>query len=158
MLIKLLMKSMSVDVTLRYAIFFFWSIWGYFLFDGNSKLNGETNLFVKGFNHFVGLFLTANVSLLLGSYITTRQWQFSPDSYDSVPTKPTFRVSKWVKIENIQWGLWNNSLNWRKGFKCLYFIWQTWYLKYKLFTWCFCPWVFSVAMETKIIFLNIYYN
>ena len=26
-------------------------------------------------------------------------------SYDSVPTKPTFRVSKWVKIENIQWEL-----------------------------------------------------
>ena len=26
---------------------------------------------------------------------------YSRPVYDSVPTKPTFRVSKWVKIENI---------------------------------------------------------
>ena len=52
----------------------------------------------------------------------------------------------------IQWGSWNNSLNWRKVFKCLNFIWQTWYLKYKLFTWCFCPWVFWLLWKPKLFF------
>ena len=50
-------------------------------FDGTSKLTGETNLFVMRFSYFVGLFLTPNVSLLLGSCATTREWQFSPHSY-----------------------------------------------------------------------------
>ena len=52
----------------------------------------------------------------------------------------------------VQWGSWNNSLNWRKVFKCLNFIWQTWYLKYKLFTWCFCPWVFRLLWKPKLFF------
>ena len=52
----------------------------------------------------------------------------------------------------LQWGLWNNSLNWRKVFKCLNFIWQTWYLKYKLFTRCFCPWVFRLLWKPKLFF------
>ena len=56
----------------------------------------------------------------------------------------------WTKY--IQWGSWNNSLNWRKVFKCLNFIWQTWYLKYKLFTWCFCPWVFWLLWKPKLFF------
>ena len=54
------------------------------------------------------------------------------------------RETEWdldLKLD-IQWGSWNNSLNWRKVFKYLNFIWETWYLKYKLFDWCLCPWVF----------------
>ena len=60
---------------------FFRLISFYCVFDGSSKLTGETNQFVKGFRHFVGLFLISNGSLLLGSYVTTREWQFSPHSY-----------------------------------------------------------------------------
>ena len=60
---------------------FFWLISCYCIFDGSSKLFGETNLFVKGFSHFVGLFLIPNVLLLLGGYMKTRGWQFSPHSY-----------------------------------------------------------------------------
>ena len=44
-------------------------------------MTSETNLFVRGFTHFVGLFLVPNASLLLGSYITTWEGQFSPHSY-----------------------------------------------------------------------------
>ena len=92
------MKSLSVMVTLEYVnssrvlqklfeerqpmapylLFLLMSCYG--IFDGSSKLTGETNLFVKGLNHFVGLFLNLNASLLLGSNITTREWQFSPHS------------------------------------------------------------------------------
>ena len=53
----------------------------YCMFDGSSKLTSETNLFVKGIRHFVRLFLIPNASLLLGSFITTREWQFSPHTY-----------------------------------------------------------------------------
>ena len=52
----------------------------------------------------------------------------------------------------VQWGSWNNSLNWRNVFKCLNFIWQTWYLKYKLFNWCLCPWVFWLLWKPKLFF------
>ena len=51
------------------------------IFHGSSKLTGKTNLFVNGFSRFVALFLIPNALLLLGSYITTREWQFSPHSY-----------------------------------------------------------------------------
>ena len=99
MLYELLMKSLSVKVTLGYEIFnrvlqklskecqpmapnlCFLMISCYCLFDGNSKLTGETNLFVKGSSHFVGPFFIPNASLLLGSYITTPEWQFSPHLY-----------------------------------------------------------------------------
>ena len=53
---------------------------------------------------------------------------------------------------HLQWGSWNNSLNWRKVFKCLYFIWQTLYLKYTLFASCFCPWVFWLLWKPKLFF------
>ena len=52
----------------------------------------------------------------------------------------------------IQLGLWNNSLNWRKVFRCLNFILQTWYLKYKLFTLYFCLWVFRLLWKPKLFF------
>ena len=99
MLYKLLIKSLSVKVSLNYVIssrviqkrskecqpltpnLFFRLISFYCVFNGSSKLAGETNQFVKGFRHFVGLFLISNGSLLLGSYVTTREWQFSPHSY-----------------------------------------------------------------------------
>ena len=86
---KLLLKSLSVKVTLRYVIpsrvlqkwskeyqpiaphLFFWMISCYCLLDGSYKLTGETNSFVEGYSHFVGLFLFPNASLLLGSYPTT---------------------------------------------------------------------------------------
>ena len=59
---------------------------------------------------------------------------------------------QWLFIPNIpgylQWGSWNNSLNWRKVFKCLNFILQIWYLKY----WCFCPWVFRLLWKPKLFF------
>ena len=79
------MKSLSVMVTLEYVNssrvlrklseerqpmaphLFFQLISCYGIFDGSSKLTGETNLFVMGFSYFEGLFLTLNVSLLLGS-------------------------------------------------------------------------------------------
>ena len=35
------------------------------------QMTDETNLFVEGYSHFVGLFLFPNASLLLGSYPTT---------------------------------------------------------------------------------------
>ena len=54
--------------------------------------------------------------------------------------------------KRLQWGSWNNSLNWRKVFKYLNFIWQTWYLKYKLFNWCLCPWVFRLLWKPKLFF------
>ena len=74
MLYELLMKSLSVKVTLGYEIFnrvlqklskecqpmapnlCFLMISCYCLFDGNSKLTGETNLIVTRFSHFVGPF------------------------------------------------------------------------------------------------------
>ena len=89
MLYKLLMVSLSVKVTLRYVIpsrvlqkwskeyqpiaphLFFWMISCYCLLDGSYKSTGETNSFVEGYNHFVGLFLFPNASLVLGSYPTT---------------------------------------------------------------------------------------
>ena len=52
----------------------------------------------------------------------------------------------------LQWCSWHNSLNWSKVSKCLNFIWQTWYLKYKLFTLCFCPWVFWLLWKPKLFF------
>ena len=55
----------------------------------------------------------------------------------------------------VQWGSWKNSLNWRKVFKCLNFIWQTWYLKYKLFNWCLCPWVFRLPWKPKLFFWTV---
>ena len=95
------MKSLSVLVTLEhinssrvlqklsasgerqpmapYLLFLLMSCYG--IFDGSSKLTGKTSLFVTGFSYFVGLFLTPNVSLLLGSCATTREWQFSPHLY-----------------------------------------------------------------------------
>ena len=99
MLAKLLIKSLSLKVTLKYVIssrvlrklsnkcqpmapnLSFQMISCYCIFDGCSNLTCETNLFVKGFTHFVGLFLVPNASLLLGSYITTWEGQFSPHSY-----------------------------------------------------------------------------
>ena len=99
MLAKLLIKSLSLKVTLKYVIssrvlrklsnkcqpmapnLSFQMISCYCIFDGSSNLTSETNLFVKGFTHFVGLFLVPNASLLLGSYITTWEGQFSPHSY-----------------------------------------------------------------------------
>ena len=89
MLYKLLMESLSVKVTLKYEIpsrvlqkwskeyqpiaphLLFGMISCYCLLDGSHKLTGETNLFVEGYSHFVGLFLFPNASLLLGSYPTT---------------------------------------------------------------------------------------
>ena len=83
------MESLSVKVTLRYVIpsrvlqkwskeyqpiaphLFFWMISCYCLLDGSYKLTGETNSFVEGYSHFVGLFLFPNAWLLLGSYPTT---------------------------------------------------------------------------------------
>ena len=57
--------------------------------------------------------------------------------------------------KDIQWGSWNNSLNWRKVFKCLYFIWQIRYLEHNLFTWCLCPWVFWLPWKPKLYFLTL---
>ena len=100
MLYELLIKSLSVKVSLNYVIssrvvqkkskeyqpltpnLFFQLISFYCVFDGSSKLTGETNQFVKGFRHFVGLFLISDGSLLLGSYVTTREWQSSSHSYE----------------------------------------------------------------------------
>ena len=53
----------------------------YCIFDISSKWTSETNLFVKGIRHFKRLFLIPNASLMLGSYITTKEWQFPPHSY-----------------------------------------------------------------------------
>ena len=96
MLYKLLIKSLSVKVSLNYVIssrviqkkskeyqpltpnLFFQLISFYCVFDGGSKLTSETNQFVKGFGHFLGLFLISNGSLLLSSYVTTRKWHFLP--------------------------------------------------------------------------------
>ena len=93
------MKSMSVEVTLKDVItnrilqklfkgcqpmapnLLFCLISCYCIFDGSSKLTSETNLFVMRIRHFVRLFSIPNASLLLGSYITTWKWQFSPQSY-----------------------------------------------------------------------------
>ena len=94
MLQILFIKSLSVWVTLEYVIsgrvtqklskecqpmapnLFFRLISCHCIFDVSSKLSSETNLFVKGIRHFVRLFLIPNASLYLGSYITTREWQF----------------------------------------------------------------------------------
>ena len=91
MLNELLMKSLSVTVTLKYVIssrilqklskecqlmapnLFFRLISYYCIFDGSSKLFGETNLNFKGFSHFVGLILIPNVLLLIGSNKTPRE-------------------------------------------------------------------------------------
>ena len=69
-----------------------------------------------------------------------------------VSTFPYFFAFSGVKTRYLQWGSWKNTLNWRKIFKCLNFIWQTWYLKFKLFTWCFCPWVFWLLWIPKNFF------
>ena len=50
-------------------------------FHESSKLTSETNLFVNEISRFAGLFLNPNASSLLGSYLTTREWQFLPHSY-----------------------------------------------------------------------------
>ena len=102
MLYKLLKKSLSVKVTLKYVItsrvlqklskecqpmapnLFFRLISCHCIFDVSSKLSSETNLFVKGIRHFVRLFLIPNASLYLGSYITNREWQFSPHSFGKI--------------------------------------------------------------------------
>ena len=52
------------------------------------------------------------------------------------------KTAHWQFLK-VQWGSRNISLSWRKVFKCLNFIWQTWYLKYRFFNRCFCPWVFG---------------
>ena len=97
--VECVIKSLSVKVGLNCVIssrvvqkkskeyqpltpnLFFQLISFYCVFDGGSKLTSETNQFVKGFGHFLGLFLISNGSLLLSSYVTTREWQFSPHSY-----------------------------------------------------------------------------
>ena len=106
MLCKSLIKSLSVKVTLKYVIsgrvikklskecqpmapnLFFRLISYCCIFYESSKLTSETNLFVNGFSHFAGLFLNPNASSLLGSYLTTREWQFLPHSYGK----------KWVSL------------------------------------------------------------
>ena len=105
MLCKSLIKSLSVKVTLKYVIsgrvtkklskecqpmapnLFFRLISYYCIFYESSKLTSETNLFVNGFSHFAGLFLNPNASSLLGSYLTTREWQFLPHSYGKKMSK-----------------------------------------------------------------------
>ena len=72
-------------------------------FDGGSKLTCGIDLFLRGFSHLVGAFLVPNSSLLLGSYITTREGQFSPRSHGknekvyAVTPRKDF-LSKSVKI------------------------------------------------------------
>ena len=98
MLPKSLIKSLSVKATLKYVIsgrviqklfkkcqpmapnLFFRLMSHYWIFDESSKLTSETNLFVNGFRRFVTLFLNPNASLLVGSYLTTWEWQFLPHS------------------------------------------------------------------------------
>ena len=117
MLYKLLMKSLSDKVTLKYVItsrvlqklskecqpmapnLFFRLISCHCIFDVSSKLSSETNLFVKGIRHFVRLFLIPNTSLYLGSYITTQEWQF-------------FSPLIWKKNEKVcDVSSWNNFLS-----------------------------------------------
>ena len=106
MLCRLLIKSLSLKVTLKYVIssmvlqkssnkcppmaanLFFWLISCYCISDGSSKLTAEINLFVKGFTHIVRQILIPNSSLLLGSCIKTREGQFSSHSYGK----------KWVSL------------------------------------------------------------
>ena len=75
---------------------FFRLISCYCFFDRSSNLISETNLFVEaeGFSPFVGLFLTPNALLLLGSNIQLK-WQFSSHSYGK---NEKFCASKPVKI------------------------------------------------------------
>ena len=78
-------------------------------------------------------------------------WDTAP-AFEGTCLLSTRAYSQIFFYEFIQCGSWNNSLNWRKVFKCLNFIWQTWYLKYKLFNWCFCPWVFWLLWKPKLFF------
>ena len=96
MLYKLLSKSLSVKVALKYVISgrvsqksfkkcqpmapnLFFQLKSYFcIFDESSELTSETNLFVNGFRRFVELFLDPNASSLFGSYLTTQEWLFFP--------------------------------------------------------------------------------
>ena len=99
MLRKLIFNSLSAKVTLKYVVsgsviqrlsrkcqpmtpyLFFRLISYYCIFDKSSKWTGGNNLFVNGFRRFVGLLINSNASSLLGSYLTTREWQFLPHSY-----------------------------------------------------------------------------
>ena len=83
--VECVIKSLSVKVSLNYVIssrvvqkkskeyqpltpnLFFQLISFYCVFDGSSKLTGETNQF-KGFGHLLGLFFISYGSLLLSSY------------------------------------------------------------------------------------------
>ena len=78
-------------------------------------------------------------------------WEGEGKERDLIPWNMHFIVT----CVFVQWGSWNNSLNWRKVFKCLNFIWQTWYLKYMLFNWCLCPWVFWLPWKPKLFFWTV---
>ena len=62
--------------------------------------------------------------------------------------------------EKVQWGSWNNSLNWRKVSKCLNFIWQIDIWKKNcfidaLFRWCLCPWVLQLLWKPISFFWTV---